>query len=340
MKHKLAQALTGSKKKVSSSNERRVGNKVHVHRKHLHTEHSVEEIEALAILIRKQIILTLLEAGSGHSAGPLGMADVFAALYFKLLNHDPTNPNWEERDRVILANGHICPVLYATLAEAGYFPKSELKTLRKLGSRLQGHPHYLANPLKTHQSHIADLEYAKKLTHPENLPGVENTSGPLGQGLSQAIGVATAVKLNKKPVHVYCLMSDGELQEGQNWEAFLYAGNKNLHNLIVMIDRNHIQIDGYTEDVLPLEPVFEKFKKFNWNVVSINGNNVPAIIEAVEQAKNYRLGPSVIICENTPGKDVDFMENLPEWHGKPPNEKEAKDALDDLRSLKGKIWWE
>lgn len=323
---KLAQALTGSKH--NSDSQRTVGNLVHVHKKHLDTQHTIQEIAALATLIRKQIILMLLEAESGHSAGALGMTDVFAALYFGVLKHNPLKPDWEERDRVILSNGHICPVLYATLAECGYFPKSELKTLRKLGSRLQGHPHFMAN------------QNNSEIEHPENIPGLENTSGPLGQGLSQAIGIATALKLSQKPNYVYCFMSDGELQEGQNWEAFLYAANKKLNNLTVLIDRNGIQIDGYTEQILPLESIIEKFKSFNWNVQSINGHNIENIIEALQTTKNYRLGPSIIICQTIPGKDVDFMENLPEWHGKPPNKKQSKDALDDLRSLKGRIWWE
>jgi len=328
MKKMLAQALTGKK---NQNPHRQIGNKVHIHKKHLNIIHTRDEIRALATLIRKEIVLMLLESGSGHSAGPLGMADVFAALYFGVLKHDPLNPNWEDRDRVILSNGHICPVLYATLAECGYFPKSELKTLRKIDSRLQGHPHYLANKIENSDNAIS---------HPENLPGIENTSGPLGQGLSQAIGVATALKISQKPNYVYCLMSDGELQEGQNWEAFLYAANKNLNNLTVLIDRNGIQIDGYTEQILPLESIVNKLSSFNWNVYVINGHHVDNIIDTLEKSKAHRLGPSVIICQTTPGKDVDFMENLPEWHGKTPNKKQTKDALEDLRSLRGRIWWE
>lgn len=327
MKKKLAQALTGNNK-YHTSRQRSEGNKVHQHKRHLDKQHTPDEIRALATLIRKEIVLMLLEAGSGHSAGALGMADVFSALYFGVLKHNPLNPNWEERDRVILSNGHICPVLYATLAECGYFPKSELKTLRKTSSKLQGHPHFLKN--KTNSI----------IKHPENLPGIENTSGPLGQGLSQAIGIATAMKMNQNPAYVYCLMSDGELQEGQNWEAFLYAANKNLNNLTILIDRNNIQIDGFTEQVLPLDSLVDKFTGFNLEVQTINGHNVDAIIEALNKSKKYRLGPSVIIFQTIPGKDVDFMENLPEWHGKPPNRKQSKDALDDLRSLKGRIWWE
>lgn len=347
MNKKFAQALIGdsSKSRNISNKKRKVGNKVHIHKNHLGKTHTPDEIRALATLIRKEIILMLLEAESGHSAGPLGMTDVFATLYFSVLKHNPLKPNWEERDRVILSNGHICPVLYATLAESGYFPKSELNTLRKMGSRLQGHPHFLANPILKSKKILnlkKNINQKENLfiSHPENLPGVENTSGPLGQGLSQAIGVATALKIDQKPNHVYCLMSDGELQEGQNWEAFLYAGNKNLNNLTVIIDRNNIQIDGFTEQILPLNSVIDKFKSFNWNAYAVNGHKIELIIETLNKAKNHRLGPSVVICQTIPGKDVDFMENLPEWHGKPPDKKQAKDALEDLRSLKGRIWWE
>ena len=343
MKQKLAQALSGSNKRTlsNSQNGRMLGEKVHVHSKHSHKQHTIAEIEALAILIRKEIILMLLEAGSGHSAGPLGMADIFATLYFSVLKHNPKDPKWDERDRVILSNGHICPVLYSTLSQAGYFSKSELKTLRKLGSRLQGHPHFLANTILQKNAQTQELSIQNnQITHPDNLPGIENTSGPLGQGLSQAIGVATALKIDKKINNVYCLMSDGELQEGQNWEAILYAGNKNLNHLTILIDRNQIQIDGFTENILPLSELNSKFQSFNWHTQEINGHNIESIIDACNKAKNHRLGPSVIICNTTPGKDVDFMENLPEWHGKPPSRKQAKDALEDLRSLKGRIWWE
>lgn len=330
MKKLLAQALTGVRSSSPRSTFRKaMGEKVHMHRKHLGIQHTVAEIAALATLIRKHIITMLLEAQSGHSAGALGMADVFAALYFAVLEHDPTNPEWDERDRVILSNGHICPVLYATLAEAGYFSKTQLQSLRKMGSKLQGHPHFLANP-----------EHNNTVAHPENLPGIENTSGPLGQGLSQAIGLATALKMKKSNAHVFAIISDGELQEGQTWEALLYAGNKKIHNLIVLIDRNEIQIGGFTESIVPLEPLHQKLEDFNWNVQTINGHNIENIITACTTAKRYRLGPSIIICNTIPGKAVNFMENLPEWHGKPPTQEEAKEALADLRSLKGRIWWE
>lgn len=278
--------------------------------------HNFTELAKKAYKIRKQIIAMLLEAGSGHSAGPLGMAEVFAALYFAVLKHDPQNPSWPDRDRLILSNGHICPVWYAALAETGYFPKSELKTLRRIDSRLQGHPHL------------------------GSLPGVENTSGPLGQGLSQAIGVALAMKMDGKRSRVYCVMSDGEHQEGQTWEAYLFAGTKRLNNLTVLIDRNNIQIEGQTEDVLPLQPFRTKLSAFRWNVLNIDGHNVESIVDACRQAESTQEQPTAIVCNTIPGKGVEFMENEYEWHGKPPNQEEAQDAITYLRSLGGKIWWE
>jgi len=213
--------------------------------------------------IRQSIIESLIEAGSGHSAGPLGMADIFTALYFHILRHDPTNPSWEERDRLVLSNGHIAPVLYATMAHSGYFPVDELKTLRKFGSRLQGHPHR------------------------EFLPFLENSSGPLGSGLSQTVGMCLADRMDHgkySPKQFYCLMSDGELQEGNSWEGAMLASKERLQNLTAIIDRNNIQIEGYTEDVMPLEPLREKWESFGWHVQSIDGHNFETIVGAVGQA--------------------------------------------------------
>lgn len=280
------------------------------------TPRSLKDLTEAAYRIRESIITMLLEAGSGHSAGALGMADVFTALYGAILNHDPSNPDWSDRDRVVLSNGHICPVLYATLAEFGYFPREELRTLRKLDSRLQGHPHF------------------------GSLPGVENTSGPLGQGLSQAAGLALALQLDDKRRRVFCILSDGEQQEGQTWEAYLFAGNRRLDNLTVLIDRNNIQIDGETEDIMPLQPFKHKLEAFRWNVLDIDGHNIEAVIDACNQADATQEQPTAIICNTIPGKGVDFMENEYKWHGKPPNQEEAKDAIEHLRSLGGKIWWE
>jgi len=277
-------------------------------------QYSIKELEQKANEIRQDIIKMLVKAGSGHSAGPLGMADVFCALYFVILDHDPKNPDWEERDRLILSNGHICPVRYVTMAHAGYFPRAELDTLRKFGSRLQGHP-----------------ERTK-------LPGIETTSGPLGSGLSQAAGMAYVGKhIDKKNWRVYCAMSDGEQEAGNTWEAAMFAGKNKLDNLTGIIDRNNIQIDGYTEDIMPLEPLRAKYEAFNWHVIEIDGHNIEEIIDACNQAKAIHQKPTVIIAHTIPGKGVSFMENKFEWHGKPPKPEEAKQALVELRTLGGKI---
>jgi transketolase len=276
----------------------------------------IAKLETTANNIRESIIEMLLAAGSGHTAGPLGMADIFTALYFNILNHDPKNPKWEGRDRVILSNGHICPVLYATMAHAGYFPVSELKTLRKLGSRLQGHPHR------------------------DFLPMLETSSGPLGEGLSQAVGMALAERIDagrSSDRFFYCLTGDGELDEGQNWEAIMLAGKEKLHNLIAFIDRNNIQIDGFTEDIMPMESLRAKWEAFNWHVLEIDGHDFNEIIGAVNQAKAIFEKPSVIIAHTIPGKGVKEFERKFEWHGKPPNKEEADMALGELRTLGGKI---
>jgi len=242
------------------------------------------------------------------------MADVFTALYLGgVVQHDSTHPNWSDRDRVILSNGHICPVWYATLAHAGYFSRAELQTLRKLGSRLQGHPHR------------------------GSLPGIENTGGPLGQGLSQAIGLAEAARLDGKSWHTWCLLSDGEHDEGQLWEAVLYAGKRRLSNLTAILDRNNIQIDGPTEQVMPLEPIRQKYESFNWHVIEVDGHNIEHIIDACREARAIAEKPTLIIAHTIPGKGVDFMENRFEWHGKPPTREESKLALHELRTLGGKI---
>jgi len=284
---------------------------------------SIKELELKANEIRQDIIKMLVEAGSGHSAGPLGMADVFTALYFQVLNHDPKNPDWEERDRLILSNGHICPVRYAAMAHAGYFSVSELATLRKLGSRLQGHPERL------------------------RLPGVETTSGPLGSGLAQASGYAYAARMDGANFRVYCIMSDGEQEAGNTWEAAMFAGKYNLANLTAIIDRNNIQIDGFTEDVMPIEPLVEKYKAFNWSVVEIDGHNMQEIVDACGKAKAIYENPTVIIAHTIPGKGVGYMENDFKWHGtppgitdmkgEPPKGDQIKIALSDLRTLGGKI---
>ncbi|MEK7567552.1 MAG: transketolase [Patescibacteria group bacterium] len=280
------------------------------------SDKKIEELELKANSIRKSIIEMLLEAKSGHTAGPLGMADIFTALYFHILKHNPKNPDWEERDRVVLSNGHICPVLYATMAHSGYFEIDELKTLRKFESRLQGHPHR------------------------EWLPLLETSSGPLGSGLSQAVGMALAERMNNGRAtskFFYCLMGDGELDCGQIWEAMMLAGKEKLHNLIGIVDRNNIQIDGFTEDIMPLENLRAKWESFNWHVEEIDGHNFPQIISAIEHAKAVFEKPSVIIAHTIPGKGVKEFERKYEWHGKPPNKEEGAMALAELRTLGGKI---
>lgn len=280
-------------------------------------------LEEKANEIREDLLLMLFEAGSGHSAGPLGMADIFTAFYFDILNHNPKKPNWKERDRLILSNGHICPVQYVTLAHAGYFPIHELKTLRKLNSRLQGHPHRGA------------------------LPGIETTSGPLGSGLSQAAGMALAARMNKERHRIFCLTSDGEHDEGNTWEAIMFAGKNRLSNLTAVMDRNNIQIDGFTEDIMPLEPIRAKYEAFNWHVIEIDGHNFEHIISAVHEAKAIYEKPTMIIAHTIPGKGVSYMESNYLWHGippgasdvpgSPPKAEQLRVALQELRTLGGRI---
>jgi len=289
------------------------------------TDKKIKLLEKTANDIRESIIEMLLEAGSGHTAGPLGMADVFTALFFHVLNHDPKKPEWPDRDRLVLSNGHICPVYYSTLAHAGYFPVKELKTLRKFGSRLQGHPHR------------------------EFLPILETSSGPLGSGLSQAVGMAIADRMDNgrsSSKQFYCLLGDGELDEGQNWEAFMLAGKEKLQNLTVIIDRNNIQIDGFTEDIMPLNSLSDKMKAFNFHVQEIDGHNFEQIVGAFGEAQAVFDKPSVIIANTIPGKGVHEFERDYRWHGVPPGsgpedkipkDKQGSVALAELRTLGGKI---
>ncbi len=280
------------------------------------TDDKLKFLETKAKNIRRAIIEMLVEARSGHTAGALGMTDIFTALYFGLLNHDVKKPDWPERDRVILSNGHICPVLYATLAEAGYLDEKELSTLRKYGSRLQGHPHR------------------------EFLPLTETSSGPLGEGLAQALGMALADRLDCAATRLvgrqasqkffYCLMSDGELQEGSTWEAIMLAGKEKPHNLIAIVDRNNIQIDGHTEDVMPLEPLADKWRAFSWQVTEIDGHSWQEIFDAVGMAKSVFNRPSVIIAHTTPGKGVPEFENKFEWHGQVPNKEDGAKAIKEI----------
>ena len=273
----------------------------------------IKKLEKLANVIRRDLIKQLVKAGSGHSAGSLGMADIFTALYFNILNHNPKKPNWPKRDRLVLSNGHICPVQYVAMGHAGYFPKSEIMTLRKYGTRLQGHPHRTA------------------------LPGIEVTSGPLGEGISQACGIAYALRMDKSKSWVYCLMGDGEQDAGIVWEAVMFAGKEKLHNLTAIIDRNNIQIDGNTEDVMPLESLRDKYEAFGWHVIDVDGHNIEDIIDACNQAKAIVEKPVCIIAHTIPGKGVGFMEYDFTWHGRIPKDGEIEKALHDIRTLQGKI---
>ncbi len=268
---------------------------------------SLRQMNKMANTIRKDIIKMITRAGSGHPAGSLSMADVFAVLYFSgLIKHDSKKPNWKKRDRIILSNGHICPVLYASLARAGYFSVNKLSTLRKFGSGLQGHPHR------------------------GSLPGVENSSGPVSHSTSVAAGMAYAGKLDNKNYRVYCIEGDGGHNEGQLWEALMFAAKNKLDNLTFIIDRNNIQIDGKTQQVMPIRSLNEKYKAFNWHVIEINGHNIEEIISAIKQAKKFPEKPTVIIANTVPGKGVSFMENKPLWHGQAPNLTQSKKALKEL----------
>lgn len=277
------------------------------------TDSQVTFFQEKAAAIRETILDMLVAAGSGHTAGPLGMADMMAAMYFGVLKHDPKNPEWEERDRFVLSNGHTTPVLYATMAHAGYFPVEECLTLRKFGSRLQGHPE------RTH------------------LPGLETTSGPLGSGLSQAAGMAYALRMDGKKNRTYVMMSDGEQQEGNIWEAVLFAGKYKLGNLTAMMDRNFIQIDGPTEEIMPLDSLKEKYESFGWRAVEVDGHNFEQFIDAIEHAKAYPEKPTIIIAHTIPGKGVPEIEYDYKWHGKPPSKEEAARFIKELRCGAGRV---
>ncbi len=277
------------------------------------TDDDIRVLEAKAEAIRETILDMLVQAGSGHTAGPLGMADLLAALYFHILKHDPKNPDWEGRDRFVLSNGHTAPVRYAAMAHAGYFPVEECLTLRKFGSRLQGHPER------------------------DRLPGLETTSGPLGSGLSQASGMALGLRMDGKKNRVYCMMSDGEQQEGNTWEAVLFASKYALGNLTAIMDRNNIQIDGMTEDVMPLDSLKEKYEAFGWHVLEIDGHNMEAIVDACDEARAVVEKPTLIIARTIPGKGVPEIEYDYRWHGKPPSKEEAARFMKELRSGAGRV---
>jgi transketolase len=288
---------------------------------YIHDE-KIKELELIANKARELLIEELVAAGSGHTGGPLGMADIFTAFYFHILKHDPKNPDWEERDRLFLSNGHIVPIRYVSMAQAGYFPIEELKTLRKFGTRLQGHPER------------------------ERLPGLESTSGPLGSGLSQAAGYASAARMDGKKFRIYCALSDGEMDAGNIWEAAMFAGKYKLSNLTGVIDRNNIQINGMTEDVMPLESLKAKWEAFNWHVLEVDGHNIEAFVDAVESSKAIYEKPTMVIAHTIPGKGVPEIEFDYRWHGIPPGSgpedvfkkaDQKKEMLSRLRTLSGKI---
>lgn len=273
----------------------------------------LKDLKLLSNKIRKEIVTMVYEAGSGHPGGALGLADIFTVLYNEVLRHRSNDPNWKDRDFVILSNGHVCPVLYATLAYQGYFPKKELKTLRKLGTRLQGHPHNGC------------------------LPGVENSGGPLGQGISQAVGLAASLKRDKKKNRVYCFVGDGELEEGQVWEALLFASKEKLDNFVLIVDRNDMQIDDRTRNVMPLEPLSRKFTAFNFGVINFDGNDIKQVRTAFKEAAKIKDKSMCLIAKTIPGKGVSYMENDFHWHGKIPNKKEFEQAMVDLYIIESKI---
>lgn len=269
----------------------------------------IKELELIANKLRQHVIESVAHAGSGHQGGPLGLADIMTALYFHTLKHDPKNPEWEGRDPLLMSCGHYVPIRYAAMAEAGYMPVEELKTLRQLGSRLQGHPERVM------------------------FPALENTSGPLGEGLGQAAGMALAYKMDKRPNHVFCICSDGEQEAGIIWEAVLFAAANKLDNLIAVLDRNNIQIDGDTEDIMPLEPLADKYRAFNWHVIEINGNDMSEVIKGLEEAKTIRQKPILVLAHTTPGKDVSYMENDYRWHSRPFKDDQAEIAMNELKAI-------
>ncbi|MGD9236501.1 MAG: transketolase [Desulfobacterales bacterium] len=268
---------------------------------------SIEELEKMAVVIRCDIIDMICTAAAGHPGGSLSAADVVTALYFRVMRIDPKNPDWPDRDRFILSKGHACPVWYAALAERGYFDKAHLKTLRQLGSILQGHP---------------DMR---------KTPGIDMTAGSLGHGLSAGLGMALSGKLQQKDYHVFVVIGDGESQEGSIWEAAMAAPRFKLDNLIAILDYNHLQNDYSVDDIMPIEPVVDKWQAFGWNVIDIDGHNMAQVVRALEDAKSHRGAPTIVVANTVKGKGVSYMENVCEWHGKAPCQEEADQALEELR---------
>jgi transketolase len=267
---------------------------------------NVAELEAISKQVRREIVEMITHAGSGHPGGSLSAVEIVVTLFFDVMRHDPSNPKWPDRDRFILSKGHACPVLYSVFAECGYTPKDQLNSLRKLGSMYQGHP---------------DKRF---------IPALEASTGSLGEGLSIGIGMAQAAKLDKRPSRTYVLLGDGEIQEGQIWEAAMFAGDKNVDNLVAIVDYNHIQLDGFVNDIMPLEPLADKWRAFNWHVIDLDGHSIPALQGAFAEAAHTKDQPTAIIAHTIKGKGVSFMENNPKFHGVAPTEQEMEKALAEL----------
>ena len=283
-----------------------------------------KKLEKIALDLRQDVLQMIYRAQSGHPAGSLGMMDILVALYFTgILRHDPSRPAWDKRDYFLLSNGHICPALYSVLAERKYFPREELDSFRQIKSRLQGHPHFAFN----NEGQIDK----------EILPGIENTSGPLGQGLSQAAGLAYALKMDGKKNHVFCLSSDGEQQEGQAWEAYMFAAHHQLDNLTIIIDRNQIQISGNTREVMSLGKLKLKLISFGLHTLEVDAHNFTEITDSLEKAKDIKKQATVVIANSIPGKGVAVMEKDYRWHGKAPNKKEFESAMQELRQRKASL---
>jgi transketolase len=272
----------------------------------MHKTHNVDELQSIAKQVRREIVEMITHAKSGHPSGSLSAVEIVVTLFFDVLRHDPSNPKWPERDRFILSKGHAAPVLYSVMAECGYTPKDQLNTLRKLGSIYQGHP---------------DRRF---------IPALEASTGSLGEGLSLGIGMALAAKLDGSPSRAYVVLGDGEIQEGQIWEAAMFGGDKRVDNLVAIVDNNRIQLDGFVDDIMPLEPLADKWRSFNWHVIELDGHSIPALQAAFAEAASMKGKPTAIIAHTIKGKGVSFMENNPKFHGVAPTEEEMEKALVEL----------
>ena len=279
-------------------------------------QEEILNLKLIANQLRQHVIKMVGEANSGHPGGSLSAADILAVLFFKEMRIDPANPKWQDRDRFVLSKGHASPVLYAALAERGFFPKEWLSQFRKINSPLQGHP---------------DMK---------KVPGVEMSTGSLGQGFSTAVGMALGLKLDRSPARVYVLLGDGEIQEGIVWEAAMAAAHYKLNNLTAILDYNGLQIDGPVQEVMNPEPVADKWRSFGFKVITVDGHNIPEIINAIDAARQHLEGPTIIIAKTVKGKGVSFMENRVEWHGSAPKPEQVAEALSELQAGREKLWEE